>query len=62
MNTNSFAFNFTDSFTGCDGEGDYWSCCSSSNSCGVHEGNCNNDDVCQGHLCGKVFFSNSTVI
>ena len=53
MNTNSFTFHFTDSFTGCDGEGDYWSCCSSSNPCGVAEGDCDDDDECQGHLlCG----------
>ena len=53
MNTNSFAFNFTASFTGCDGESYYWSCCSSSNPCGVAEGDCDYDDDCQGHLlCG----------
>ena len=53
MNTNSCAFNFTDSFTGCDGEGDYWSCCSSSNPCGIFEGDCDNDDDCLGFLlCG----------
>ena len=53
MNTYSFTFNFTDSFTGCDGEGNYWSCCSSSNPCGVAEGDCDYDDDCLGHLlCG----------
>ena len=57
MNTNSFAFHFTDSFTGCDGEGsfsDWYYCCSSSNPCGVAEGHCSNDEECQGHLlCGS---------
>ena len=63
MNIYSFAFRFTDSFTGCDGEGNWldqdwwnvetWGCCSSSNPCGVAEGDCDNDDDCQGHLlCG----------
>ena len=53
MNTNSSEFNFTDSFTGCDGEGDYLSCCSSLNPCGVAEGDCDYDDDCLGHLlCG----------
>ena len=62
MNTYSFTFNFTDSFTGCDGEGNWldccgnietWGCCSSSNPCGVAEGDCDYDDDCQGHLlCG----------
>ena len=53
MNTNSFVHHLTDSFTGCGGDGSYWSCCSSSNPCGVAEGICWNDDDCQGHLlCG----------
>ena len=53
MNTNSFAFHFTDSFTGCNGEGYYWTCCSGPIPCGVAEGWCWNDDDCQGHLlCG----------
>merc|ERR1711971_345151 len=42
-----------DSFTGCDGTGFYWGCCTSSNPCGVSEGHCFNDDDCLGHLlCG----------
>ena len=54
LNTNSFAFHFTDSFTGCDGaSSDWYYCCSSSNPCGVAEGHCSNDEECQGHLlCG----------
>ena len=73
MNTYSFAFLFTDSFTGCNGEGNWldqdfwnvetWGCCSSSDPCGVAEGDCDHDDECQGHLlCGTVFFSKSTAV
>ena len=45
---------FPDSFTGCDGTGYVYDCCSSSNPCGVFEGDCDGDEDCFGHLlCGK---------
>ena len=46
-----------DTFSGCDGTvtgGDYWSCCSSSNPCGLLEGDCDYDHDCSGDLiCGS---------
>ena len=53
MNTYLYAIHITDSFTGCDGEGNWLGCCSSSNPCGITEGHCHYNDDCQGHLlCG----------
>merc|ERR1711962_1570721 len=38
----------------CNGDGNAWSCCSSTNKCGLGEGDCDNDDHCQaGFKCGK---------
>ena len=48
-----FKILFSDTFSGCDGTGFTWYCCSSSKPCGVAEGDCNYDDDCLGHLlCG----------
>ena len=56
INSYSFTFPFADSFAECDGLGSYtqvMDCCSSSNLCGIDEGDCDDSDECQGHLlCG----------
>ena len=45
---------FTVPLISCDGEGSYWSCCTSSNPCGPFEGDCDSDDECGGDLkCGS---------
>ena len=53
----------SDSLSGCDGMGswssccsnpDTWACCTSSNQCGVGEGDCDVDNDCLGDLlCGS---------
>ena len=51
--SNISVFFLTDSFSGCDWTGtldENWLCCSSSQPCGVSEGDCDNDDECLGHL------------
>ena len=40
-------------FSGCNWSGETWHCCSSSNPCGLFEGDCNGDYGCAGNLlCG----------
>ena len=40
-------------FTGCDWRGETWSCCSSSQPCGMFEGDCDGDEECTDNLvCG----------
>ena len=37
----------------CRGSGSSWNCCTIQNKCGLHEGDCDSDDECEGTLtCG----------
>ena len=48
-------FEFVERYTvGCDGSIDKNSCCTTTNRCGINEGDCDNDEDCHGNLiCGN---------